>query len=118
MTLGKHLRSVLALVVVVVVVVSLAVLIASSLLAVIRVQPDPTFTDPVDRRLLVMSPAGRDLQLENAAERAGCQRDASSCRSLGSIQMVRHSTVAPRIARVGLTLVPRLPRDSTGDDRL
>jgi hypothetical protein len=65
MTLDKHPRSVLALaVVMVVVVVSLAILIAlrSSVAWV-----EPTFTDPVDQPLFVMSPAGRDLQLAHAA---------------------------------------------------
>jgi hypothetical protein len=65
MTLDKHLRSFLAVAVVaVVVVMSLAILIAP-LFSAIRVEP--MFTDPVDRPLLVMSPAGGDLRLAHAA---------------------------------------------------
>ena len=69
MTLDKHLGSVLGVAVVVaVVVVSLAVVIALRS-SVTRVEP--TFTDPVDQPMLVMSPAGRDLQLAHAAAGEG-----------------------------------------------
>ena len=65
MTLDKHPKSVLAVaVVVLVVVVSLAVLITVRSSAT---RVEPTFTNPGDRPLLVMLPAGRDLQLGHAA---------------------------------------------------